>query len=141
MFQKTTLVGRLGQDPNMRYTADGNPVTNISVAVDTGFGDHKTTLWWRCSFWGKQAETVNQFCKKGQLVLVEGEVQAPRPYQDREGQWRANLDLRGNNIRFLSSGNGKGQVEDDGSADAAKPAAGKATEKVMPDIDDTEIPF
>jgi hypothetical protein len=48
--------------------------------------------------------------------------------------------LRGNNIRFLSSGNGKGQVEDDGSADA-KPAAGKPAEKAMPDIDEEEIPF
>ena len=141
MFQKTTLVGRLGQDPNMRYTADGNPVTNISVAVDTGFGDHKTTLWWRCSFWGKQAETVNQFCKKGQLVLVEGEVQAPRPYQGKDNEWRCNLEMRGNNIRFLSTGNGKGQVEDDGSADAAKPAAA-ASKPSITDADDVEeIPF
>ena len=140
MYQKTTLVGRLGADPMLRYTPEGNPVTNISVAVDVGFGDRKTTLWYRCSFWGKQAETVNQFCKKGQLVLVEGEMQAPRPYQNRDQEWRCNLELRGYNIRFLSTGNGKGQVEDDGSADAAKPAAANKGADLK-DIDEEEIPF
>jgi len=103
MYHRTTIVGRAGNDPQMRYTPDGTPVTSLSVAVNTGYGDKQRTVWYRVSCWRKTAEAVNQYVKKGALLLCEGELSEPKPYQGKDGEWRASLDLVAYTVKFLSS--------------------------------------
>jgi single-strand DNA-binding protein len=78
MFHKVILVGNLGRDPEMRYTPGGQAVCTLSVATNrtwTRDGEQqKETTWFRVTVWGKQAESVNQFLKKGRQVLVEGRL-------------------------------------------------------------------
>jgi len=103
MYHKVIAVGRLGRDPEMRYTPQGHPVCNFSVATDVGWGDNKTTVWFRVTAWRKLAETCNQYLKKGRQVLVEGELSEPKPYQGRDNEWRASLNLTAREVRFLGS--------------------------------------
>ncbi len=66
------VVGRLGKQPEMKYTGEGTPVTTFSVAASFGYGDYKKTSWWRVTTWGKLAEVCNQYLDKGSMVLVRG---------------------------------------------------------------------
>jgi len=130
VYQKVIIIGRLGADPEMRYTPSGQSVTNFSVATDRRWTDangqqQQRTTWFRVSAWGKLAETCNKFLAKGRLVLVEGEIQEPRVYQGRDGKWRASLNMNAREVKFL------GSKRDDSGA--------MATEK--PPEDTEEIPF
>lgn len=70
-----TLVGRITRDAELRYTnEDAKQVCNFNMAVDDGFGDNKKTIWFRCSLWGKRAESLNQYLTKGQQVVVIGRL-------------------------------------------------------------------
>ena len=76
-YHTTIIVGNLGRDPEMRYTPSGQAVTSFSVAVNDDYTNNngeriKRTIWFRISAWGKQAETCNQYLKKGSKVLVLG---------------------------------------------------------------------
>ena len=113
MYHRTTIVGRAGNDPQMRYTPDGTPVTSLSVAVNTGYGDKQRTVWYRVSCWRKTAEAVNQYVKKGALLLCEGELSEPKPYQGKDGEWRASLDVTARSVQFLSP---KGERQDGGES-------------------------
>lgn len=133
MYQKIILIGRLGRDPEMRYTPSGQPVTSFSVATDRRWTDQQgqqqeRTVWFRVSAWGRQAETCNQFLAKGRMVMVEGEVDEPRVYQGRDGEWRASLDVRATNVRFLG-GRGEGGAP---TTEGEAPAGG---------LEEEEIPF
>lgn len=113
-FQTTIIAGNLGADPSMRYTPSGQAVTSFSVAVSEQYTDgsgekKKRTIWFRVSAWGKQAETCNQYLKKGSKVLVEGRLTAdpatgnPKTYSKKDGTTGANFDLTAATVRFLSS--------------------------------------
>ena len=98
MYQKIILIGRLGNDPQMRYTANGTPVTSFSLATDRRWTDangqqQQKTVWFRVSAWRHLAELCNQFLAKGRLAFVEGELQEPKPFQGRDGEWRASLNV------------------------------------------------
>ena len=109
MYQKLTLVGYLGRDPEMRYTPEGKPVTSFSVATSKRWTDadgqsKERAVWFRVSAWRKLAEVCNQYLKKGRMVLVEGELSEPKPYQGSDGTWRASLDVTAQTVKFLSKG-------------------------------------
>ena len=137
MYQRVVLVGRLGKDPEMRYTPQGTPVTSISVATsrkyNTADGQQKEeTAWFRVSVWGKQGEAVNQYLTKGSRVLVEGtltpdENGGPRTWTDKEGKVRASFEVRAQTVRFLDSKRdaapGGGQAAGTGTGSAV-PSAG-----------------
>ncbi len=81
MYQKLTIAGNLGRDPEMRYLPSGQAVTNINVATNRVYTDSNgqkvtETIWFRVSIWGAQGESVNQYLKKGSKVLVEGRLNA-----------------------------------------------------------------
>jgi len=138
MYQKIILIGHLGGDPQMRYTADGTPVTSFSVATNRKWTDandqqQEKTVWFRVTAWRKQAETCNQFLTKGQLVMVEGELVEPKPFQGRDGTWRASLEVTARNVKFLG---GRGE----GAAPPETPEGGEAPAK-GDEVDETEIPF
>ena len=136
MYQKIILIGRLGRDPEMRYMPDGTPVTTFSVATDRRWTDpngqqQQRTTWFRVTTWRRQAETCNQFLTKGRLVMVEGEISEPKPYQGRDGEWRASLDVRATAVRFLEGRGEAGAATGAEAGEAAEPAA-PATEEEIP---------
>ena len=92
------LIGNLGQEPEMRYTQEGESVTSFSVACDTG--KDKTT-WVKVSCWQKLAELANEHLAKGKKVFVRGRVRVS-DYTDREGEKRYSLDVTADVLRFLS---------------------------------------
>ncbi len=124
MFHKVILVGNLGRDPEMRYTPGGQAVCNLSVATNRTWSrdgeQQKETTWFRVTVWGRQAETVNQYLKKGRSVLVEGRLNPdengnPRIWTSNEGQPRASFEVTAQTIRFLGGrGEEVGFDEDQG---------------------------
>ena len=108
MYQQITLIGNLGRDPEMRYTASGVAVTSFPVATSRGWTGadgqrNEKTVWFRVSAWERQAETCNQYLTKGRRVLVVGEVEEPYVFTDQEGNSRASLQVRARNVQFLST--------------------------------------
>ncbi len=144
---KVILVGRLGRDPETRYTSSGQAVCNFSIATDETFKDRngerqKRTEWHRIVMWGKLAEIGQQYLKKGTLVYIEGRIQS-RQWDDREGQKRTSYDIIANVMRMLSTraesaaaaGAGAATTRDvEGPAPAEDIGAG-------PEISDEDIPF
>lgn len=108
MWHTVIFAGNLGKDPEMRYTASGKAVTSFSVAVTVGFGDKKTTIWFRVSAWDKLAETCHTHLRKGSKVLIEGCLSpdpttgGPKTYQTRNGGAGASYDITASMVRFLS---------------------------------------
>lgn len=113
MFHKVILVGNLGRDPEMRYTPSGQAVTNLNVATNRTYTDNsgnqvKQTVWFRISVWGKQAESCNQYLRKGRQVLVEGRLNGdengnPRIWTGQDGSPRASYEVTAETVRFLGS--------------------------------------
>ena len=105
MYQKTVVVGNLGNDPEMRYTPGGVPVTSFSLAVNRRWIDQEgnlqeKTTWFRVTAWRKLAENCARFLHKGQPVLVEGDVEASA-WLDQQGNARASLELTARVVKFL----------------------------------------
>ncbi|MDD4987232.1 MAG: single-stranded DNA-binding protein [Dehalococcoidales bacterium] len=106
MYQKLMIVGRLGNDPVMRYTPTGRAVTSFSVAtgrswIDSSGQKHDNTVWFRVSAWEKLAETCNQYLKKGRMVMVEGELEEPRAYKTKDDEWKASMTVIARQVVFL----------------------------------------
>ena len=119
MYQQTSLVGNLGSAPISRQTKSDNPqsVTNFSVAtsrqwVDDNGERQEFTTWFQVNAWGRLGEVCSKYLSKGDKVLVVGEMQAPRVYQDRNGNNRADLNLRARDVKFLTPRNGDAAVND-----------------------------
>jgi single-strand DNA-binding protein len=110
------LIGNLGREPEMRYTPSGQAVTSFSVAVDESYTGNdgqrvKRTIWVRVSAWGKQAETCNQYLKKGSKVgvtgrLTPGEGGSPRIWTKTDGTPAASFEVNASEVHFLGGGNG-----------------------------------
>ena len=114
MYQSVTVIGHLGRDPEMRYTSGGVPVTNFSVATSRKWTDaagaaQERTTWFKVSAWRKLAETCNQYLHKGQLVMVEGEIDASA-WTGQDGTAKATLELTARTVKFLSK-SGEAQQE------------------------------
>lgn len=114
MYQKITIAGNLGRDPEMRYLPSGQAVTDLSVATNRTFTDSNgqkvtETTWFRVSVWGARAETVNQYLKKGSKVLIDGylrpdpESGGPRVWTRNDGTPAASFEMTAQNVTFLSS--------------------------------------
>lgn len=121
MYQKLTVVGNLGQNPEMRYMPDGQAVTNLSLATNRRWKDQATgetreeVTWLRVSVWGKQAEAANEYLSKGRKVLVEGRLRpdpntgSPRLWTRQDGSVGASYEIVADRVVFLdSNGNGNG---------------------------------
>ncbi len=138
MFQQIVLVGRLGNDPEMRYTPSGVPVTTFSLAVNRTWTNQEgqrqdKTTWFRVTVWRKQAEIVSQYLTKGRQVLVVGEVEEARPWTDRDGNVRASLEVTANTVRFLGT-----RADADMQMGAS---GGTAESSAEPGLGEEDIPF
>lgn len=104
MINKVILVGRLGRDPEMRFTGGGKAVTTFSLATD-GWGKDAPPDWHRVVCWERLAETTNQYLEKGRLVYVEGRI-THRTYTDRDGNDRQSTEIVASLVKFLGGGGG-----------------------------------
>lgn len=147
---KVILVGRLGRDPETRYTSGGQAVANFSVATDESFKDRngerqKRTEWHKIVVWGKQAEIAQQYLKKGSLLYIEGRIQS-REWQDKEGNKRTSFEIVANSFRMLGGrsesamGASAGAGGSSGDADSQVPATEEHPAS-GPEISDEDIPF
>lgn len=108
---KVILVGNLGQDPEVRYSASGSPVANFSIATSESWNDkngqrQERTEWHRIVAWGKLAELCGEYLAKGRQVYVEGKLQT-RNWEDRDGNKRYTTEIIANQVTFLG---GRGEA-------------------------------
>ncbi len=160
---KVILVGNLGRDPEIRYLPSGEPVANITIATSSKYKGKtgemvEETEWHRVTFFGKLAEIVGQYLKKGRPVYVEGRIKT-RKYTDKDGVEKYATDIIANEMQMLGGREGMGEPsgEDGGSnggysrpAPASRPAAAAPPQRQAPaqakpssgfdDMDD-DIPF
>ena len=119
MVNRVLLIGRLGKDPEVRYTPDGMMVTNLTMATDEQRKDKngqkiQRTEWHRIVTFGKLAEICSNYLSKGKLIFVEGRIQT-RSWEDKDGNKRTTTEIIANNMQMLDSkGTAKSQdVTDD----------------------------
>lgn len=148
-FSKVMIIGNLGRDPEMRYTPNGRPVTEFSVAVTHSSRDQQTgewadeaTDWFRVTVWGDRAERAAEQFKKGNRVFVEGRFRT-REFERKDGTKGISLEITADNVIAFER---KGREDGEGSFTA--PAGGFGGSSVSPtrqpqptpdDLDD--LPF
>ncbi len=112
-FNKITIVGNLGKDPELRYTPQGEAVCNISVATSEKRRDKNgemqdTTTWFRITLWRKQAENASKYLTKGSPIYIEGKLRIEE-WTDRDGKNRYTLEVQATDMQFLGGG-GRGEA-------------------------------
>ena len=137
---KAILVGRLGRDPETRYTSGGQAVCNFTMATDEVYKDRagerqKRTEWHRIVVWAKLAEICQQYLKKGSLVYIEGRIQS-RQWDDRDGNKRTTVEVVASTMKMLGP-----RAEAAAPPEAAEPAAAEEAAAPAPEISDEDIPF
>ena len=140
MLNKIILMGRLGRDPEVRYTQSGTPVASFSLAVDRDFVDQATgrrpTDWIEVVAWNTKAKFAQQYFRKGQLAVVEGRLQI-RDWTDKEGAKRRTAEVVADQIYFAGA---KTAPPSEGNADERSLPAQPAQEFMEQD-DEGELPF
>jgi single-strand DNA-binding protein len=122
-FNKITIIGNLGRDPELRYTPQGTAVCDFSVAVNDRKRDKSgewqdVTTWFKITFWGKQAENASKYLTKGRQAYIEGRLQVEE-WTDRDGNNRYTLAVQGTDIQFLSDGRSESGEHQTASADTS----------------------
>lgn len=137
---KVMLIGRLGSDPDIRYTPAGSAVANFNIATNRAWKDRdgnlqESTDWHRIVLWARQAEFAKEYVKKGNRVYIEGRLQT-REWEDQNGQKRYTTEVVANDIQLLESA---GQRAETAGGDAPHAAEMPPPE----DIDQTpdDVPF
>jgi single-strand DNA-binding protein len=150
-FNKITLVGNLGADPELRYTPQGTPVCSFNLATNERRKDRATgenndiTTWFRVTLWGRQAEVAAQYLTRGKPVYIEGRLRVEE-YTDRDGKPRHSLEVNGTDMQFIGGNGGNaGDRAPAARAAAAGAGAGAVTQGEMApepnDLSDDDIPF
>lgn len=113
MLNRVMIIGRLGADPELRYTQGGQPVCSLRIATDESYTDRngnrvEATEWHRVIAFQRTAENCNQYLSKGSLVYVEGKL-TTRKWQDQNGQERYTTEIRADRVQFLDRKGNSGQ--------------------------------
>jgi single-strand DNA-binding protein len=146
---KVILIGNLGRDPEVRYSANGNAIANITLATTESWKDKQSgekqekTEWHRVVFFSRLAEIVGEYLKKGSQVYVEGRLQT-RKWQDQNGQDRYTTEIVASDMQMLGSRGGMGGPSDDFNQDRPAPASSSGSSgggSGGPDDFDDDIPF
>lgn len=158
-LNKVMLIGNLGADPEIRYTAGGSAIANLRLATAESWRDKESgeqqerTEWHRVVFFGRLAEIAGEYLKKGSQIYVEGRLQT-RKWQDKDGSDRYSTEIVANEMQMLGGrgaggGGGGGGNFDEGGAPPRQGGGGRASrgasqapqnDAPMPDFDD-DIPF
>ena len=140
-FSKAMIIGNLGRDPEMRYTPNGRPVTEFSVAVNQSTKNQQTgewveeTDWFRVSVWGDRAERAAENLHKGNRVFVEGRFKT-REFEGRDGQKRTSLEITADSVVNLEK---RTREDGDGGQFAAPVAAGGQSNGPRGGMDDPDL--
>jgi single-strand DNA-binding protein len=137
-FNKITIVGNLGRDPELRYTPQGTPVCSFTVATNERRKDkagemQDSTTWFRITLWGRQAETASQYLTKGRPIYVEGRLRVEE-WTDRDGKQRYTLEVHATDMQFIGGGRGE-------EGGGGQPARAAATSQPEAELSDDDIPF
>lgn len=143
-LNKVMLIGNLGKDPEVRYTASGQAVASFSLATSEKFKSktgewEERTEWHNITLWGKLAEIAGEYLAKGKTVYIEGRLQT-RKWQDKNGNDRYTTDIVGDKMQMLSGKGGERRGGEAGSAPAAGGSGGGSSYEEPPFQDD-DIPF
>ena len=141
---KVILVGNLGRDAELRFTAGGAAVSTLNLATTEVWNDkqgqkQEKTEWHRIVLWGKQAESLQEYLVKGKQIYVEGRLQT-RQWDDKEGNKRYTTEIKADRITLLGGGGG-GRSGATGRSGSAGSAGGAPDESPMEPITDDDIPF
>ena len=147
---KVTLIGNLGNDPEVRYSGNGNAVANVSLATAESWRDkdsgeqQERTEWHRVVFFGRLAEIVSEYLHKGSQIYVEGRLQTNK-WQDKEGNDRYTTQIVANEMQMLggrggTSNNKEPAPESDDTVDSS-PKKSEPIAKSPADDFDEDIPF
>jgi single-strand DNA-binding protein len=137
---KVILIGNLGRDPEVRFTAGGKAVARFSVATSEVWNDaegsrQERTEWHNVVVWGKQAESCGQYLQKGRQVYIEGSIRN-RQYDDKDGNKKYITEVNAQRVQFLGGGGGGGR-----GAPAREPQGGEGPGPAAPPSEEEDIPF
>ncbi len=139
-LNKVMLIGNLGADPEVRYTAGGTAVANLRIATTEVWNDkngerQERTEWHRIVVWGRQAEHCGEYLRKGRSVYVEGRIQT-RDWEDRDGNKRYTTEVKADSVLFLGS-----RSDADGGYGGGSSRRDSMAADEPPPLDDSDIPF
>jgi len=140
-LNKVLLIGRLGSDPELRYTADGVPVATFNVATSETYKDksgskQEKTEWHRVVAWRKLGEIAGEYLKKGKLVYIEGKIQS-RDYEGKDGIKRKTFEIIASEMKMLGSA---GEARQTG--EERKPYANHNSDpEFVPEIEESDVPM
>lgn len=144
---KVILIGNLGRDPELRYTQNGQPVANFSLATSENWTDKNSgdkvekTEWHRVVVWGRTAEHCSQYLSKGRSVYIEGRLQT-REWEDKEGQKRSTTEVNALTVQFLGAPRGQGIDEPESNAGEPKSGGGSpGRDSGAPPAAGDDVPF
>jgi len=142
---KVILIGRLGSNPEVRFTPSGSAVANFNVATNESWNDkngqkQERTEWHRIVVWGKLAQLCGEYLAKGRQVYLEGRLQT-RQWQDKEGQTKYTTEVIANTVQFLGAGKGEGAGA--GASRGNEETGSQAPQVPMeePSFTEEDIPF
>ncbi|MGA3326289.1 MAG: single-stranded DNA-binding protein [Terriglobia bacterium] len=151
---RVILIGRLGRDPELKYTPSGAPVAKFSLATDESFKDktgekQEHTEWHNIVAWNKLAEICGEYLTKGKLIYIEGSIRS-RQWQDQSGNKRTSYEIIANRMQMLGSkadsermpAGGMDRAAPERPAPAAPPSpSAEPVSSPEPEISDEDIPF
>ena len=144
-LNKVMIIGRLGKDPEMRYTASGSPVTTFSVAAGRQWKDsngeaREETEWFNVVTWNKLAEICNEHLRKASRVYIEGRLQT-RQWQDQEGQTRYRTEVIASDMIMLDNKGNRDNAPASYDSYDHRPTTSDPSHRQLSDIGDEDIPF
>ncbi len=139
---KVILIGRLGNNPDVRHTPNGMAVANFNIATNENWSDksgqkQEKTEWHKIVVWGKLAELCGEYLSKGRQVYLEGRLQT-RQWQDKENQTRYTTEVVANTVQFLGANTGT-TVQKENGMDQSNQFQNVAMEQ--PSFTEEDIPF
>ncbi len=142
MYNKVILIGNLTRDPEVRYSPQGTPIANFSLALNrkykTGDEQKEEVSYFDIVVFGRQAETSSQYLNKGSAVLIDGRLQQRR-WEDKEtGQKRSKVEVVAEVVRFMPK---KSQTVVDSTDVADRPEQSYGGEAAPSEITDNNVPF
>ena len=141
-INKVTIIGRVGQKPELRHMPSGNAVIQLSIATNESYKDKNTgqavdsTEWHRVNFFGKPAEVLNQYIDKGSMLYIEGRINT-RKWQDQQGQDRYSTEIIGREFQFIGGSRTDGQEQQNYSPADQQPSSAPAPD---PSAENSNIP-
>ncbi len=150
-YNKITIIGNLGRDPELRYTPQGDAVCDFSVAVNDRKRDkagewQDVTTWFKVTLWGKKAESASKYLTKGRKAYVEGRLQMEE-WTDRDGNTRHTLAIQGSEVQFLDGRGDGGDPESSSensyssSASSNSASTDNFSQEAKSTATDDDIPF